>query len=110
MPKDLYFIPGRPPQQVKVEERPQGYEQLTVADTAVGFASIPTNADKAVIVVEDKTIRWRDDGTNPTSTVGTKAFANTWITLEGRQKITQFKAIRQGADSAKLSISYYSTR
>lgn len=108
--KEFYILSGKPPAPIKVEERPQGYEQLAVADTAVGLASIPTNADKAVIVVEDATIRWRDDGTAPTATVGTKSFVNTTIILDGRQKLEQFEAIRQGSTSANLSINYYSTR
>lgn len=101
------IIPGRPARPKEYQDNPLDYEQKVISNSAVGFASIPPNANKAVVVVEDKTIRWRDDGTNPTSSVGTKSFVNTTFVLEGRTSITKFRAIRQGSADAKLSVRYY---
>ena len=103
----LQVISGRGPRHKEFEDHPAGYEQLTVANSSVGFASIPINTNKAVVIVETATIRYRDDGTAPTSSVGTKQFVNSTLILDGRDKIDSFRAIRTGATSAKLSINYY---
>lgn len=98
----------RPPVKLpQPEDTPVGFEQRTVSTSAVGFASIPLQANKAIVVVEDATIRYREDGTNPTSSVGTKQFVNSTIIIEGRTRLTQFRAIRQGSTDALLSINYY---
>lgn len=102
-----YIVPGRPARQKEYEDKPLGYEQKTVSDSAVGFDSIPSNAMKAVISVEDATIRYRDDGTDPTTTTGIIAYNGTVIILQGRESITKFKAIRTGAIDAELNCLYY---
>ena len=107
MPMNFQIMPGRPARVKEFENDPVGYEQLTVADSAVGLALIPLNANRATIVVEDATIRWRIDGTNPTNTVGTKSFVNSTIVLESRAQINKFKAIRTVSTSSKLSVNYY---
>ena len=104
---NYHIIPGKPARQKEFQDNPLDYEQKVISDSAVGFASIPPKANKAVVVVEEKTIRWRDDGTDPTSSVGTKSFVNTTFILDGRTSITKFRAIRQGTANAKLSIRYY---
>src|SRR5215471_10280162 len=48
----------------------QGYTQLTGIVAATGLTPIPGGANCAMIQAEGDQIRWRDDGTNPTSTVG----------------------------------------
>ena len=107
MAREFQIMPGRPARVKEFENDPVGYEQLTVGVSAVGLASIPLNANRAIIVVEDATIRWRIDGTNPTNTVGTKSFINSTIILESRTQITNFKAIRTGSTSSKLSVMYF---
>lgn len=84
---------------------PRGYQQLTVSSTAVAL-TLPAGPLKvAIIQVEDNSIRYRDDGTDPTAAVGTLINANVPIIVCG-PAIAGFKAIRVTAD-AKLSISYY---
>ena len=107
MAQDIQMVPGRQGRQKERQDHPVGYELKTIADSAVGFSSIPLNANKAVIVVEDATIRWRIDGTDPDSNTGTKSFVNSTIVLDSREQINNFKAIRQGTTSAKLSCNYY---
>ncbi len=107
MPREFLVIPGRPARVKEFENHPVGYEQLTVSNTAVALASVPLNANRAIIVVEGKHIRWRIDGTDPTSTVGMKGFANSTIILESRLQINKFKAIRLISSDAKLSTNYY---
>ena len=101
------MMPGRQARQKEYEDHPVGYEHLAVSSTAVGLASVPTNANKAIIVVEDATIRWRTDSVDPDSSVGTKSYVNTTIVLDGRESVTNFKAIKQGTSDAKLSVNYY---
>lgn len=48
---------------------PMGYQQITSLGTATGL-TVPTGARWAVLQAEAQTLRWRDDGTSPTATVG----------------------------------------
>lgn len=107
MAMDYHIIPGKPARPKEYQDNPVGYEQKTVSDSAVGFASIPPNSNKAIVVVESANIRYREDGTDPTSSVGTKAFQNTTIILEGRNRMSAFRAIRTDSTDAKLSVNYY---
>lgn len=50
-------------------DAPLGYQQLT-AITAATALTVPTGARYAVLVAEAQNVRWRDDGTAPTATVG----------------------------------------
>jgi hypothetical protein len=54
---------------------PLGYCQITLGADAVGFAAactngLPASANVAVISVETAAVRWRDDGTAPTASIG----------------------------------------
>lgn len=50
-------------------EKPLGYRQLNV-DTAQGLGAIPFGTVFAIIVPETQMVRFRDDGTAPTTAVG----------------------------------------
>ena len=94
------------------------YDQITVAASstrltlanvrgaASGSASPQPWAEKVIITVETAQIRWRDDGTDPTSSVGHLANVGTIITLDNRNRIDRFRAIRTGSTSALLNVSY----
>jgi hypothetical protein len=86
--------------------KPKGYSQLAVSSTAVGLSAIPSDAIRAIISVATDAIRYRDDGTNPTASVGMPVAANATIELPSRESIVAFKAIRVTTD-AVLNISYY---
>jgi hypothetical protein len=49
-----------------------GYQQSTSLSTsaAVNLPNIPSNAASYLLSVESAGVRWRDDGTDPTSSVG----------------------------------------
>jgi len=91
----------------KTYDIPKGYEQLTITGTAGGFASVPAKADKCLVVVSTADIRWRDDGTNPTSTVGVFWPRRNHFELNSRSSMNAFRAIRTSSTSATLDISYY---
>ena len=90
--------------------KPLGYRQLAVSNSAVQLSSatggIPHGAIRAVIDVETNDVRWRDDATAPTASVGMLAKSNTIFELPSLASITNFQAIRASAD-AVINITYY---
>lgn len=107
-----FIIPGRPPKTghtvstLPLYDSPVGFEQLAI-NGATGLASIPAAANKAVIVVDDASLRYRDDGENPTADIGIKMFKGGTIVLNSRKSILQFKAIKVGTNNSELNVSYY---
>lgn len=84
---------------------PLDYESLSVAASAVGFASIPSGAVCALISVEGGDIRWRDDGSDPTSAEG--IFQKVGSSFPYSGSLAAIKFIRVGANTATLKIGYY---
>lgn len=82
---------------------PMGYQQITSLSAAAGL-TVPPGATRALIQAETQNVRWRDDGTNPTTTVGMTLAAGTSIYYLG--DLTAIKFIEVAA-SAKLNIVYY---
>lgn len=95
------------------ERKPVGYRQLEVGEEAVELADatggIPNSATRAVIWVETDSIRWRDDGEDPTSSVGMYVDKNLSFELHSAESIANFKAIKAGTgdSNAKINIAYY---
>src|SRR3990167_3036916 len=90
------------------------FDQIPVAASAIGLTTANVRgyganrfpAERAVLIVETAQIRWRDDGTDPTTTVGFLANVGTVLTLDNRYRIEKFRAIRTGGTSALLNVSY----
>jgi hypothetical protein len=80
-----------------------GYQQVTSLASASAL-TVPTGATVALIQAETQSIRWRDDGTNPTTSVGMVLSAGETMFFTG--SLSGFKAIEVSA-SAKLNISCY---
>ena len=88
-----------------------GYQQLDNVSSATGL-TVPTRAPEgsntkanfALIVAETQNVRWRDDGTSPTASVGMPLAVGVPLQYDG--DLTKIKFIQQVA-SAKLNISYY---
>jgi len=80
-----------------------GYQQITSLSSASAL-TIPAGATMAFIVPETQGVRWRDDGTNPTASVGMPLAMGETLNYDGDLKRIRF--IEQAA-SAKLNISYY---
>lgn len=88
-----------------------GYEQITGLSSAKGL-TVPTTdlnglsckPSIALIVAESTAVRWRDDGTNPTSTVGMPLA--TGVTLQYDGDLSAIRFIEQSA-SSKLNVTYY---
>ena len=89
-----------------------GYQQITSLSSAQGLTIPeidPTSGLKAmptfaIIVSETQAVRWRDDGTAPTASVGMPLAAGVTLQYDGDLKKIRF--IEQTA-SAKINISYY---
>lgn len=87
---------------------PLGYCQLTSIDTAAKLSAcaggIPAGATSALIVAEAQAIRWRDDGTNPTASVGMTAAVGAPFYYSGT--LSAF-AVISATSGAKLDVSFY---
>ena len=92
----------------RAERKPEGYAQVAVSTTAVALPSIPSKASYAIVNVNAQPLRYRDDGTVPTATVGMPLAAGDEIALVSPAQIRAFRAIRSGGTDAEINVSYYS--
>lgn len=98
MPRSLTGLPVR------------DYEAITVSTTAVGLTR--SKYDKvdpphgAVLTVESASLRFREDGTDPTSSQGHLLNVGAVLTLDNPSRMEKFRAIRSGSTDATLRISY----
>jgi hypothetical protein len=80
-----------------------GYQQITPLSSATGL-TIPQGTTLALIVPETQNVRWRDDGTNPTASVGMPIFVGASLSYDG--DLSRIRFIESTA-GATLNISYY---
>jgi hypothetical protein len=80
-----------------------GYQQITSLSAAASL-TVPTGATMALITPETEGVRWRDDGTDPTSSVGMPIAAGAYFNYDG--DLNRIRFIQQTA-TAKLNVSYY---
>ena len=88
-----------------------GYQQITSLSSATGLTVPQTDLNGlackptlAIITAETQAVRWRDDDTAPTASVGMPLAAGATLQYDG--DLTKIQFIEQTA-SAKLNISYY---
>lgn len=88
-----------------------GYQQVADLSSAVGLTvpvrtpdGMTAKANFALIIAETQNVRWRDDGVDPTNSVGMLLVAGTPFQYDG--DLNKIKFIETTA-SAKLNISYY---
>lgn len=88
-----------------------GYQQITSLSAAAGLTVPTQTADGskqqptfALIVCEGAPVRWRDDGTAPTASVGMPLAIGVPLQYDG--DLTRIKFIQQSATGI-LNISYY---
>lgn len=88
-----------------------GYQQITSLSSAQNL-TVPTNGPLgskqqptvAYIICETQAVRWRDDGTAPTASVGMPLATGVPFPYDG--DLTKIQFIEQTA-SAKLNVAYY---
>lgn len=89
-----------------------GYQQLDSLSSATGLlvpsrdptSGMTTKANFALIVAEAQDVRWRDDGTAPTATIG--MLLKTGVIFQYDGDLSKIKFI-ETAGSAKVNVSYY---
>lgn len=88
-----------------------GYQQITSLSAAASLTvpvrdvqGLSCRPSIAIITPETQAVRWRDDGTAPTSSVGMPLAAGTTLQYDG--DLTKIQFIQQTA-SAALNITYY---
>lgn len=82
---------------------PRGYQQINDPSTATGL-SLPSNSQSALIQVLDQNVRIRDDGTNPTTSVGFRIAAGDSLTYDGDLRKVR---IIEESSGAEVNILYY---
>lgn len=87
-----------------VRGKPLGYVQQTSLSSAVALASVPDGAVIVHLQAEAQDIRWRDDGTNPTATVGMVLKVGETMIYMGNFDALKFI---EATASAKLNATYY---
>lgn len=86
--------------------KPVGYQQITSVSSVVTLTIPPNvNTQIALIQVESQDVRWRDDGTAPTASVGMLLPKGGIVEYNG--DLSKLKFIEVSA-SAKINVSYYS--
>jgi len=80
-----------------------GYQQITSLAAATAL-TVPAGAMFAIITCESQGVRFRDDGTDPTASVGFPLATGVILTYSG--PLSRIKFIQQAA-SATLNIAYY---
>lgn len=97
--------------QLKVVTSCLGYQQITSLSSSTGLTLPTTDTNGmrctpafALIIAETQGVRWRDDGTAPTASVGMPLAAGIPLQYDG--DLSKIRFIEQSA-SAKLNISYY---
>jgi len=83
--------------------KPLGYEQVTGL-SGVKALTVPNGAQRALLICTGQNVRWRDDGTSPTGTIGIQLPTGTpfWYTGD----MSAIKFIEEVASSV-LNVSYY---
>lgn len=90
--------------QTHIAANPVGYEQITDVSSAVGF-TIPAGTSHVIVNVEAQAVRWRDDGTDPTASVGMRLEVGDSLEYDSRTLGT-LKFIEE-VSGAILNVSYY---
>lgn len=88
--------------------KPKGIQNITIDNTSGGVGlTVPPMAMRAVLTVEAQPLRWTDNGTAPTTTVGILELAGSRFELYGKDSMLAFRAIRTTGTSSAIGISYY---
>lgn len=86
--------------------KPAAYEQITGLNVAKGLTAltIPTGTKMMLIQPESQNVRWRDDGVDPTASVGMILVANDILMYSGTASAIKFIEV---SATAKLNVTYY---
>lgn len=85
-----------------------GYEKLSTLSSAQSL-TVPSAADRAIIVCEDQDCRWLANGSSPTATDGMPLFATFPEVFIGKDVLDALEIIEQSA-SAVVHVHYFKPR
>jgi len=98
MPRDVHTI----------DLTPTAFESVTVPDSATALTAATRKAKKAVfITVETAQVRYRMDGSDPTSSVGHLLNKSGSLYISNQTAIENIRFIRTGTVSGVLRVTYY---
>ena len=80
-----------------------GYQRVTSLTPATAL-TVPAGTRLVILQPETKSVRWRDDGTNPTASIGMIMAANDVFIYTGEPSRLRFIEVEA---SAVLNVSYY---
>ena len=113
----LFVLPalgsGQSDPVVSGNRKPLGYQQVTCGNTAAALTFAALTAGQAgsninFLIIENQdasiNVRWRDDGTAPTATVGMRILAGQQLVYAGDPYAIQFIA---ESGSPKINVSAY---
>jgi hypothetical protein len=81
-----------------------GYQNLTIPAASTAL-TVPSGAKRALIQCESADVRWRDDGTAPTATVGMRL--DNGSSMEYTGDLAAIRFIRRTGSSGTINVSYY---
>lgn len=87
----------------ETNKKPKGYQQITNLSASTSL-TVPSGATTCILMAETQDVRWRDDGTDPTASVGMLLKKETPFYYTGNLAEIEFI---QTTASASLSVSYY---
>lgn len=85
----------------------KGYFQQVGLVAAQGLPSLPVDATLAILTVSGQPVRFRDDGTNPTATVGMPIAVGQSYTFKGTNALLAATKLIQTTATATVDVSYY---
>lgn len=81
------------------------YQQITVADTAIGIsASTLSGMAQCSLRLEQAQIRWRHDGTVPTTSIGTLLEIGDVLSFADVRDAAAWRGIRTGGTSGIINV------
>ena len=83
-----------------------GHQTLTVTSSALGFTKVGSNVTDVVFRVNDGAVRFRVDGTDPTSALGFTGEVDEQYQITDEEEIENFKVINKGSVAGELDIIY----
>jgi len=88
-----------------IAERALLQEQLTSLAASTALTNLPVGTSMIMVIPESQAVRWRDDGTDPTTSVGMPLAVGQTLIYTAKQ-MSKLRFIEQTA-SAKINVAYY---
>lgn len=85
------------------------HETITDLSSAVALPNIPSGCDVAVLQADTQNVRYRLDGTNPTSSVGLRIIKDSYVETRIVGKLADVRVIEE-TSGAQLNIMYQVTQ